>query len=116
MAQKPKPKTSPPKKMWTPANATKEINKIAKHDSLHLALTKHVKEQMSKRDLLSDDILHVLQNGFVYEKGELSKRDGCFKYKIQGKSPNSRSREVRVVVKPNKQILEIITVMFVDIK
>jgi len=39
---------------------------------------------MEHRGLIMGDILHVLKNGFVYEKAQESTRSGCYKYKIEG--------------------------------
>lgn len=81
-----------------------------------MQLTQHAKDRMAERDLIMGDILHVLRNGFVYSDGEAATREGLYKYKMENKSPNSASREVRVVVIPSPTAAQakIVTVMWVD--
>ena len=71
---------------------------------------------MQERDLILDDVLHVLKRGFVYEDGEPSTREGCFTYGMQCKTPNSGRRTVRVVVVPSAKEKEatILSVMWAD--
>lgn len=84
-------------------------------EGLEIIWTRHVKEQMARRDLLMGDILHLLKNGFVYGKGVPATRPGCFKYQMECKTPNSGSRIVRVVVIPQPdQALKLVTVMWKD--
>lgn len=100
---------------WTPAEATKKLNALAKNIDLDLALTKHAKDRMQERDFIIGDILHILEFGFVFKKGEKASRKACFKYEIEGK-PTSGNRAIRVVViaEEDKKILKIKTIMWKD--
>ena len=112
MARPPRPANQP----WRPAQAAERIRWIAQDDATELSYKQHAIEQLRTRNLLMGDVLHVLKTGFVYENPQKASRDGFWKYKIENKSPNSRSREIRVVVIPSvkPQILKIITVMWID--
>jgi len=103
-------------KAWSPAQATRQINEIARSDLLELALTAHAKERLNQRKLLLDDILYVLKNGFVYEKAEKTTRPNCFKYKIISSTPNSGKRQIGVIViaKEKNYTLKIVTIMWID--
>src|SRR5689334_1046129 len=98
---------------WKPADATDNIRSIA-HGEFRLHLTDHAREQMSIRDLFTGDIRHVLKHGFVYEEAIESTRPGYFKYKMDGLTPNSDARPVRVIVVVGCQppSLKIVTVMW----
>lgn len=103
----------------SPAEATRLLNKMSADDAFALALTTHATEQMENRGLLVDDILHVLRQGFVYQAGEPTTRPGVFKYAIEGATPNSGKRHIRVIVAMSEtqtNIARIITVMWVDKK
>lgn len=103
--------------IWTAAIATKRINACARGDNLRLIYKVHAREQMFARDLLIQDVLHVLRFGFVYDEGEKSTQPDYFKYRIEGKSPNSGGRMVRLVVVPDGMCsMKIITVMWKDEK
>ena len=101
---------------WTPADATDEIRRIALSGNLWLALTKHAREQMEERSLISGDVLYVLKNGFVYEACVESTRPGMYKYQVESRSPNSGSRTVRIVAIPDEMRchIKVVTVMWVD--
>jgi hypothetical protein len=64
------------------------------------------------------DLLYVLKSGFVYEEGQPFTLPDLFKYQIEGQSPNSGSRYLRVVVVPDAKALRIkaITIMWRDEK
>ena len=100
---------------WTAAEATRKINEYARDDPT-IALTFHAKEQMWKRDLLIGDVLHLLRAGFVYDEPEPASR-GYYKYCVEGATPNSGRRKVRLVVIPGgTHQLKIVTVMWKDKK
>jgi len=105
----------PRKGPWKPADATDGIRELAAGD-FALMLTKHAREQMRARDLSTGDIAHVLRTGFVYEDAEPSTREGLYKYKMDGRSPNHESRVVRVVAIPSTKppAVKIVTVMWKD--
>ena len=96
------------------AQATEHIRgKTGTH--LHLHWTRHAKEQLLTRDLITGDVLHVLKHGFVYEEGEPATRQGLFKYNVECVTPNSGGRTIVVVVIPSQaNQLKIVTVMWKD--
>jgi hypothetical protein len=101
---------------WNPADATDIIRAIAA-SAFDFHLTHHAKEQMELRGLTTSDILHLLKHGFVYEEAEASTRKDLFKYKLDGMTPNSENRALRIVVLPctkKKRQIKIITVMWRD--
>jgi len=72
---------------------------------------------MQERSLIMADLLHLLKTGFVYQEAEPSSRDGLFKYKIEGPTPNSDGRTVRAVVIPGSGCaMKIVTGMWRDEK
>lgn len=100
---------------WAVADATKRVNDAAKSRDLSITLTGHAKEQMLARDLIMGDVLHVLKSGFIYDDPEEATKPGFFKYRIEGTTPNSDGRTVRVVVIPSGgHELKIVTVMWRD--
>ena len=99
-----------------PGDATKLINAFAADMELNLAWTVHGKQRLQERGLIIADVMHVLCTGFVYEPPEQASR-GFWKYKVEGTSPNSGGRTVRVVVIPGGgPSLRIVTVMWKDEK
>jgi len=105
-----------PSEELNPADATKLINGFAADREMQLTWSLHGKERLRERDLILADVLHVLRRGFVYEKPKNASR-GFWKYKIEGQSPNSGGRTVRVVVIPaSGPSLKIVTVMWRDEK
>ena len=102
---------------WKPADATKHINECARRDDFTISLTLHAREQMAERGLIMGDVKHVLKTGFVYDEAKESTQEGFFKYRIEGTSPNSEGRTVRLVVIPNgRHAVKIVTVMWRDEK
>lgn len=102
---------------WSPADATKRINHCAKRDDFQLSWTFHAKERLNERELIVADVLHLLRSGFVYEGPEEASRDNFFKYKIEGTTPNSEGRTVRLVIIPDgRSAIKIVTVMWRDEK
>lgn len=72
----------------------------------------------SLRGLIVSDVLFVLRNGSCFRDPLPTTREGFNKYEMVFGSPNSSSRDVRVVVIPQKDAfyLKIVTVMWVDEK
>ncbi len=96
-------------------DATKQINAAAADAFMQLSLTFHAKERMRDRGLIVSDVLHVLKTGFVYDAPERATRPQFWKYQIEGASPNSHGRLVRIVVIPAAgPSLKIVTVMWKD--
>lgn len=100
---------------WKPADATDSIRSISRDVKFTLDLTGHALEQMSERDIISPDVLHVLKHGFVYLDPEPATKIGCYKYKIESTSP-AGARVIRLVVIPwsNPPEIKIVTVMWRD--
>ena len=101
---------------YSASRATETIREIANRDEFGVYLTVHARERMRERELILDDVLHVLKRGFVYDVGEPSAREGDFKYGMQCRTPNSGRRTVRVVVIPSAEEKEatILSVMWAD--
>jgi hypothetical protein len=101
---------------WSPADATKMINRIGAATNLTLSWTTHVKERLSERDLVAGDVMFVLRRGFVHSPAEASTQPDLFKYAIEARSPNSGSRFLRVIAIPDemRNWIKIVTVMWVD--
>lgn len=71
---------------------------------------------MAERGIITSDIVYILVNGYIDDVSGASKRAGCCKYKICGKTPNTANREICVVVipDPKKPAMIIVTVMWKD--
>lgn len=102
--------------LWNPAKATEKIRALAIHEDIELDYQEHAKQRLEERDILTSDVLFLCANGYVFEEGEKTTRRGFYKYKMRGITPNSRRRELCVVVIPceNPPLLKIITVMYAD--
>ena len=100
--------------LLTPAQATRFIR--AKHGpALSLMLTRHARDRMLERGLIVGDLLHLIQHGFVHDDGEETTRPGCYKYKMECRTPNSGGRTVRIGVIPfPAETIKGITVMWAD--
>lgn len=100
---------------WNLADATKRINACAASDDLTLSWQEHAKERLRERDLIMSDAMHILKRGFVLNEPEPATRDGYFKYRIEGTTPNSDGRTVALVVIPDgANELKIVTIMWRD--
>ena len=101
---------------WKPAEATNEINKLAKDQQLRITYTSHARERLVERDLTTSDALYVLKHGFVYEDPMETTQAGLFKYRVESRSPNSGSRTVRAVVIPDpaRRWMKMVTIMYMD--
>src|SRR4051794_18623377 len=86
---------------WTPAQATERIRAIACDQRFAISFQRHAKEQMAARELILGDVIYLLKRGFVFDEAEPSTRAAFFKYKVECKTPNSGSRDVRVVSIPD---------------
>lgn len=102
-------------KPWPPGAATERIRRIAR-GPLDLSVTIHLGARLEERDLIMGDVLHVLKTGNVYDEGEPATRSALWKYRMEGKSPNSGSRTLRVIVilGAAETELKIVTVMWAD--
>lgn len=97
----------------TPAEATTFLRSKVGPDLTFLT-TRHALDQLSLRSLIMSDVLHVLKFGYVFEEAHPATR-GFFKYLMDGTTPNSGSRAVRIVVIPSRSNeIKLVTVMWVD--
>lgn len=67
--------------------------------------------------LLIGDVLHVLKrSGAVYDEGRTASRLGAFCYFMDGTSPNSGGRVVRieVIISPSPMVIKVNRVMWRD--
>lgn len=107
-----------PKQPWKPSDATLIINGIAKDLQCDIAYTLHARERMVQRGLIVSDVLFVLRSGFVYSEPEPSTIDGLYKYLVEGQSPNSGPRYLKLVAVPDEKSrqIKVITIMWRDEK
>lgn len=103
---------------WSEAEATRQINKIARNDQLTLAYQLHCRERLAERGIIQSDVLYVLKRGFVQQKAAAAMMNGYFRYVIQTVTPNTPSREIGccVISDLRRYTIKIVTVMFVDEK
>lgn len=101
---------------WSPRAATDNIRAIARSSNLDLAYKLHAIEQLRERSIIASDVLFVLKYGFVLVDPEPATRPGFFKYAIENKTPNSDSRDIRLIIVPDKirSLIKLVTVMWVD--
>lgn len=101
---------------WAPRIATERIRAMARHEKFGLAYKLHARDQMFDRSIVVSDILFVLKFGFVFLESTPATRPGFFRYAMENKTPNSDSRDIRVIVIPDQKrcLLKLITVMWVD--
>ena len=74
------------------------IHRYAKSPHLVFVNTEHAKKRMKERDIISSDIMHILQYGRLAGIREETSRRGYHSYKMCRKTPNSGNREICVVV------------------
>lgn len=101
---------------WTTVDATRHINSCAKSNKLQLSWKLHAKERMRERGIIMSDVLYLLKFGFVHEPAEPATREGYFRYQVEGTTPNSNRRSLRVVVIPDPLVhqIKIVTIMWRD--
>lgn len=101
---------------WSPRQATDFIRSIGRNERLQLSYKRHASEQMLARGLIMGDVLFLLKYGFVHEEPSPAARKQLYRYKLEGKTPNSANRIVRAVVIPDwrHMAIKVITVMWVD--
>ena len=81
-----------------------------------MAYKLHAREQLLVRGIISSDVLYVLKFGFVLIDPEPATRAGYFKYAMENRTPNSNSRDIRLIIVPDKKmkLIKLVTVMWVD--
>ena len=89
---------------------------LAIDDKTKWVLTGRVKERFQERNLLIADIRYLLKFGYVYDDAEESRRNGFWKYKVEGTTPNSETRTLLVVIIPDFQhrTIKMVTVHWKD--
>ena len=101
---------------WSPREATERLRVIARHKDVGLAYKLHARDQMQARGIITSDVLFVLKFGFVLVEPTPATRAGFFRYAIENKTPNSDSRDIRLIVIPDKNrcVIKLVTVMWID--
>lgn len=61
-------------------------------------IKQHFKERLLERDLLMGDVLHLFKFGYVYDEAVLSSRPPFYKYSLEGTTPNSEGRTVKIIL------------------
>jgi len=89
------------KQSLTPSVTTEKIWTLASGDNANWLTADHYKKQLNERDIISSDIKHLLRTGYVYAEGTESLVSGLWKYRMEGKTPNSNNRTIAVVVIPD---------------
>lgn len=89
---------------------------LAIDDKTKWVLTGRVKERFQERNLLIADIRYLLKFGYVYDDAEESTKNGFWKYKVEGTTPNSETRTLLVVIIPDFQhrTIKMVTVRWKD--
>lgn len=108
--------TNAPKEPWNATDATRILNQLSKDPRLNLAYKLHAQERLQERNIIMSDVLRVLKTGFVLKQPVEATQAGRFKYEIEGKSPNSDGRSIRLIAIPCVQsiTIKLVTVMWVD--
>ena len=103
----------------TPQQATELLNSLGQNDLATVYFTKHALERVEERGITILDARHVIAYGTVLTPPQTStrKHDNLYKYKIEGRSPNSGAREIGVVAVPSEadMSLKIVSVMWIDL-
>lgn len=109
------PTYTPMPEPWEPAVATRAINHLANRIDMHFVMKRHALEREDLREITTPDILHVLKNGFVFKEHQPATRDGLYKYRIEGRSPNTGTRSMRICLIPDEKNvgIKVLTVMWV---
>lgn len=79
-----------------PIEATDRIRSAARSPH-RLTWVDQVTSKMGSLGLWMGDLLHVLRVGCVLQPGQPSTHPGLFKYVVEGKSPNSRDKTLKIV-------------------
>lgn len=89
---------------------------MARSPLLSLAYKVHALQREADRGIYTPDVRFVLRNGFVLTNAVPATRAGYFKYEIEGRTPNSEGRFVRLVVIPDFKncTIKLVTIMWVD--
>ena len=89
---------------------------LAIDDKTKWVLTGRVKERFQERNLLIADIRYLLKFGYVYDDAEESTKNGFWKYKVEGTTPNSETRTLLVMIIPDFQhrTIKMVTVHWKD--
>jgi hypothetical protein len=101
---------------WSPAKATDRIRAMARQKRLSLSYKLHAGERLGERGIIASDLLYVLKFGFVLTEAAPATRAGFYRYAIENKTPNSHSRDIRLIVIPDEKrcLIKIVTVMWAD--
>jgi hypothetical protein len=100
----------------TPARATDMIRDLAANDLTTWIQRVHFKDRLNERGLIIADVRNLMKTGYVYDDAEASSQDGFWKYKVEGKTPNSHNRSLVVVIIPDfdTKMIKFITIFWKD--
>lgn len=89
---------------------------MAMSPKLSLAYKVHALKREGERGIHTPDVRFVLRNGFVLIDAVPATRVNYYKYEIEGRTPNSEGRFVRLVVIPDFKncTIKLVTIMWVD--
>ena len=99
-----------------PAKATEKIRELAADDLTNWVQRIHFKKRLLERSLIVADVRYLLKHGYVYDDAEESSQDGFWKYKVEGKTPNSHNWSLVVVIVPDfdTKMIKFITIFWKD--
>ncbi|WP_372425188.1 DUF4258 domain-containing protein [Salinarimonas chemoclinalis] len=89
---------------------------MASEPDFELGLSAHARERLEQRGLTIADLRWVLRTGFVTAPWRPGRLPGTFRYAVDGASPNTGSRKLRLVVVPDEEQCRIfvVTAMWLD--
>jgi hypothetical protein len=100
-----------------PEEATRRIRYAATRSEVGIGYPWEQAQALVEMGLVIGDVLHVLKrSGVVYEPGRPASRVGAFCYSMDGTSPNSGGRVVRieVIISPWPLVIKVNRVLWRD--
>ena len=107
---------NPDDEPFSPSRATGLIREMARSGEFGIVLTRHAAQRIRRRDLILDDVLHVLKNVFRLSARRTFDPAGRIQVRDRMQDADSGRRSVRVVVIPSadRKAAKIVTVMWAD--
>lgn len=94
---------------YSKAQALKIIKRILKNGSY--GSTKHFRKRMKERHIDIHDILHVINNGNIYNEPEIHLRTGRWTYTVEGKIIDDHEIKIAVDIHEENNRISLLTVM-----